>query len=124
IVKQNPIVFDNHFKAGLLKISPQRLLFRNDSDKLKPRCTRFKALSHKELSVVQDWLQSALDKGIIDYSESSWRSSIFPVMKPSVWKDGVEIKQWRMVTPFFNLNPLLNVRGLQMPSLKDIQAEI
>ena len=124
LVKKYPRLFDNKFRAGILKVEPQRLSFKNEEDKKVPRVTRMKHLSHKELDIVRTWLNDALKKKIIEQSESSWRSCIFPVHKPPSFKDGKLHEQFRIVTPYFNLNNLLLLRANQLPTIEDIQGEL
>ena len=60
----------------------------------------------------------------MEYSESAWRSSVFPVAKPDIMKQGKIVMQYRIVTPFFNINPLLNVRAVPLPQIDDLRAEL
>ena len=81
-VMKHPRLFDNIFKAGTLKIPPLELVFKNLTDKLETQCTRLKPFSHMDFQIVTRRLQQALDKGIVEPSDSGWRSSVLPVPKP------------------------------------------
>ena len=49
---------------------------------VKPFCAKLKPLSHTEQKILNKWIDETLKKGIIERSNSKWRSSIFPVKKP------------------------------------------
>ena len=117
-------MFDSSFIAGKLKVTPQILEFKSEQMKNSPKCTKLKPLSNFEAKLVKSWIEKALEEGIIELSYSSWRSAIFPVAKPTIWVDGQPVKQFRMVTPFYNLNPYINIRATPLPTVEDIRQEL
>ena len=67
IVLDHPKLFDNKFRAGVLRVPPQKIHFK-DADTMKtPRCTRIKPLTKKECQVMRAWVSDALEKGILRY---------------------------------------------------------
>ena len=53
VVLDHPCLFDENFRAGILKIPPQKLSFKNLEVLKEPRCTKLRPLSHKEMVIVQ-----------------------------------------------------------------------
>eukprot|EP00924_Labyrinthula_sp_SR-Ha-C_P012186 snap_masked-scaffold_26-processed-gene-4.107-mRNA-1 protein AED:1.00 eAED:1.00 QI:0/-1/0/0/-1/1/1/0/92 len=77
------------------------------------------------MQIIKDWIDKGSKEGYLEPSQSQFRSSIFPVAKPStINKDESEKKNWRIVTPFFNVNKYLNVSGQGLPSLNDIKGAL
>ena len=74
-------LFDPFFRAGELKERPIYLQFKTVPTKLGPQTSRMKP-PRKELEIVREWITKSLKDGVIEVSESAWRSCIFPVEKP------------------------------------------
>ena len=71
------------------------------------------------------WMSNALAKSIKSPSNSTSRAGNFPLPKPPVLrKDGSLEEKWRVVTLFFGLIKVLNLRRTPSPTLEDIQAMI
>ena len=69
-VLMHPRLFDNKFHAGVLRVPPQWIQFK-DPDQMKLlRCSRIKPLKKKERQVVTNWITDAVEKGIIERSTS------------------------------------------------------
>ena len=117
-------LFCHSFRAGSLRIEPQKLEFRSEVLKNSLRCTRLKPLAQDELEVVNQRIQKAWAEDIIERCESAWRSTMFLVAKPDVIRDGKRVKEYRIVTPFFNINRLLNVRATPLQTIEDIRGEL
>lgn len=117
-----PSMFHDDFIAGRLRIDPIKLQFTKDMNNVTPTVSKLRPLSHVEHEVLRAWWDSALSQGIIQPSNSVWRSTIFPVKKPvEIDAAGKVKKKWRIVTPFFGLNSLLNLRASSLPTLVDIK---
>ena len=124
VVRAHPVLFNNTFKAGSLKVKEQKIELSNPEDYHRPRASRIKPLSHAELKVVQKWIQDSLKQGIIRPSKSPWRSCVFPVKKDDLMVNGKLEPQYRVVTPYFNINKIVNVRATPVPNVKDIKAAV
>ena len=125
IVCEHQSLFALSFKAGQMKVSPVTLTFNEPIDTVKPIISKVRPLSHKELAVVQEWITSSLKAGIIEPSSSTWRSTVFPVRKPDkVDSSGKRSEQWRLVTPFYQLNKLLNINATPMPNIQDVRQAV
>ena len=122
IIEEHALLFQQSFKAGTLKVEPVRLELNTRLEDIPPAAARLKPLSKGELEIVQKWISDCLKKGVIEPSNSTWRSAIFPVAKPDIVKpDGSTEKAYRIVTPFFTLNKYLNLRQTPMPTYFDVR---
>jgi len=123
IMYNHPQLFVKSFQAGTLKVPPVQLEFKNE--RITPVVSKLRPLAHSELKVVETWIKESLEKGIIEESNSAWRSTVFPVAKPDeVDRDGNRVKKYRIVTPFFGLNKLLSIRATPMPHILDVQGAV
>jgi len=123
IIQAYPSLFAKSFLAGTLKVPPVNLEFNREA--VKPVVSRLRPLAHSELKIVEEWIKESLAKGIIEESNSAWRSTVFPVPKPdALGPNGEIIKKYRVVTPFFGLNKLLNLRATPMPHILDVQGAV
>jgi len=123
IIKDHALLFAKSFEAGTLKVPPVDIELNKRNP--RPIVSKLKPLAHSELKIVEKWIGEALDKGIIEESSSVWRSTVFPVPKPPIiHEDGKIEEQWRIVTPFFGLNGLLNVGATPIPHMEDIQTAV
>ena len=61
---------------------------------------------------------------ITKFSKSSGSNCVFPDTKPLIMKNSVLVILFRFVTPFSNINKLVNVRATPVPTLLDIKAEL
>ena len=48
------------FEAGTLRVDPQHIVFKDVNDAKTPRTTKLKPLSHIELTIVKQWIETAL----------------------------------------------------------------
>ena len=125
IVLKHPRMFHPDFEAGCLNIPPVEFQFNKDINKVKPIVARLKPLSFKERKILEDWWKMAEKQGIIEESHSTWRNCIFPVKKALQYDEkGKPVQKWRIVTPFFGLNKLLNCRANLMPRVVEIMVAI
>ena len=125
VVEKWPGLFKKVFKAGQLKVSPVEFEFNRDINQVKPIVMKLKDLSFKEMSIVDDWVRDSLRESIVEESQSTWRHTIFPVRKPDrINAQGLPEEDYRIVTPFFGLNKLLNLNGTGLPKLQDIQIAV
>eukprot|EP00924_Labyrinthula_sp_SR-Ha-C_P000162 snap_masked-scaffold_39-processed-gene-2.29-mRNA-1 protein AED:1.00 eAED:1.00 QI:0/0/0/0/1/1/2/0/213 len=82
-------------------------------------------LAHAEIEVVSNWIKDALEKETIEPSASTWRDTIFPVKKPeTIDAQGKIKKNWRIVTPFLQLNKLLDQGVNPLPREEDIRLAV
>ena len=92
-----PLLFNELFEAGMMDVEPVKFQFNRDISKVKPVVMKLRPLAHKELEVVQDWIEKALRDKIIEPSEGTWRAQVFPVQKPSgIDEEGRPKKKWRI----------------------------
>ena len=125
IVLKHPRMFHHAFQAGSLNIPPVVLEFNKNIKDIKPIVSKIKPLSHKEREILHKWWEKGFKEGILEESNSQWRSSAFPVPKSAeLDKNGKLIQKWRVVTPFFGLNRLLNLRVSVVPHLWDIRLHV
>eukprot|EP00924_Labyrinthula_sp_SR-Ha-C_P001969 augustus_masked-scaffold_30-processed-gene-3.11-mRNA-1 protein AED:1.00 eAED:1.00 QI:0/0/0/0/1/1/4/0/828 len=123
-LQAHPRLF-SEFKGGALKVKPLEIILNQDPNSIKGKFSKAKPLSFKEMEIVKNWFNKGLKEGYLEPSQSQFRSSIFPVAKSSTFnKDGSEKKNWRIITPFFNVNKYLNVSGQGLPSLNDIKGAL
>ena len=123
IMYNHPQLFVKSFQAGTLRVPPVQLEFKKE--RITPIVSKLRPLAHSELKVVEEWIKESLEKGIIEESDSAWRSTVFPVAKPDeIDRDGKKIKKYRIVTPFFGLNKLLSIRATPMPHILDVQGAV
>eukprot|EP00924_Labyrinthula_sp_SR-Ha-C_P004986 snap_masked-scaffold_1-processed-gene-17.31-mRNA-1 protein AED:1.00 eAED:1.00 QI:0/0/0/0/1/1/2/0/794 len=124
VVRTHPGLFSS-FKGGLLKIPPLQLSLNAEPDEIKNKASKVRPLAFKELLIVKQWIEKGMKDGLLETSNSKFRSSVFPVEKPmSRDKDGNMKKNYRVVTPFFNINKYLSLAGQCLPSLMDIKSAV
>lgn len=123
LAHQYPNLFTKSFQAGTLKVPPVSLEFKRDN--VKPIVSKLRPLAHAELKIVEQWIRECMEKGVIEESNSMWRSTVFPVPKPDgVSSTGEKVKRYRVVTPFYGLNRLLNLRATPLPHILDVQVAL
>ncbi len=120
-ILQFPRMFHKDFRAGELNVAPVKLEFSCDINTVTPIVAKIKPISIKERQILEKWFNEALSNGTIEHSNSTWRSTIFAVPKGTKQKPNGTLEQlWRIVTPFYGLNSLLNIRACLLPRLADI----
>ena len=121
-LQEFPTLFvQDSFTGGTLKVPPVRVELKPNA---VPERSKTRPLSHKENLICREWVNKSLGENVIERSsDTQWVSGIFPVPKPDkvdpITKETK--KQWRIVTPFFNLNTKVNIPGASTPNQNDIK---
>eukprot|EP00924_Labyrinthula_sp_SR-Ha-C_P003590 augustus_masked-scaffold_53-processed-gene-1.37-mRNA-1 protein AED:1.00 eAED:1.00 QI:0/-1/0/0/-1/1/1/0/1374 len=125
ILERHERLFSECFKAGKLNVNKVQFQFKKNADISTPRVMPLRPLAHAEVEVVNKWIKEALEKEIIEPSASTWRATIFPVKKPDTIDDKGNVKKnWRIVTPFIQLNKLLDQGANPLPREEDIRLAV
>lgn len=77
LVYQYPVMFNPKFKGGNLRISPVKFRFGKDVNTAYPLAVKMGSFAFKKRQILQKWVDEAPEAGIIEYSSSTWRNTIW-----------------------------------------------